>query len=322
MLLLVHPHYRPDQTASRASTELDVWRGLRRLGHAVTVAAVADDARAFERQLTEVRPHVVFNLLEEFRGEGAYDFHLVSRLEALGVPCTGCNPRGLIISRNKWLVTAAAGASNVPTPETARGATATAFPAFVKFNREHASRGITRANVVRGPEELMRAAARLRRNFPGELITQAFVRGTEVSVGVWGNARPEALPPRALRMAPDRVATERLKFDARYRRRIGVRATAYLGPASAEMSRHARRLYAALDLSGYARFDFRVSDQGPFLIDVNANPNLSVDEDFARAARGGGRRLLRGADANHDFGAGVPTEALSRPVTSFRSAAS
>ena len=47
------------------------------------------------------KPHVVFNLLEEFHGEAVYDQNVVSYLELLRVPYTGCNPRGLVLARGK-----------------------------------------------------------------------------------------------------------------------------------------------------------------------------------------------------------------------------
>ena len=40
-------------------------------------------------------------------------------------------------------------------------------------------------------------------------------------------------------------------------------------------------LYDELQLSSHVRFDFRYSDKGIFLIDVNSNPNLAKDDDFA-----------------------------------------
>jgi D-alanine-D-alanine ligase len=289
ILMLVHPHYQPDTATARGGTERDVWRTLRRLGHRVEVVGLTEDPRELDRALVRARPQVVFNLLEEFRGEGAFDFHPITYLESLGVAYTGCNPRGLIQSRNKFLTMTMARALGVPTPETALGARARAYPAFIKFNREHASRGITRANVVRTPAALSRAAARLRRAYPGELITQSFVRGLEVSVPVWGNARPVALAPWHLHMGPDRVATEKMKFDAQYRRRWGIRAGVYADEGMADRLRaDSRRVYRALDLSGYARLDYRVADGRHYLIDVNANPNLSRDEDFASSARAAG----------------------------------
>jgi len=51
------------------------------------------------------------------------------------------------------------------------------------------------------------------------------------------------------------------------------------------IERQALRAWRVLRLSGFARIDFRVDAAGtPWLIDVNANPDLDFQEDFARSA--------------------------------------
>ena len=47
----------------------------------------------------------------------------------------------------------------------------------------------------------------------------------------------------------------------------------------------AKRIYRALDLSGYARVDMRMDDEGRvFVLEANPTPDLCVGEDFAEAA--------------------------------------
>src|ERR1044072_882460 len=157
-LILVHPQFHPGKGRTKAATEFDVWKALRGLKHTVEVAAAEYDLRKFDRQLAEFRPDAVFNLLEEFRGEGVYDFHLVTYLESLGIPYTGCNPRGLIVTRNKLWTAHIARGEGVPAPEStlarrpSRGLDV--YPQLLKFNREHASLGMTRANVVQDGMQL------------------------------------------------------------------------------------------------------------------------------------------------------------------------
>ena len=49
------------------------------------------------------KPHIVLNLLEDFHGVAVFDQNVVSYLELLRVPYTGCNPRGLMLARDKGL---------------------------------------------------------------------------------------------------------------------------------------------------------------------------------------------------------------------------
>jgi D-alanine-D-alanine ligase len=50
-----------------------------------------------------------------------------------------------------------------------------------------------------------------------------------------------------------------------------------------------KRVYRALDLSGYARIDLRMDDSGKaFIIEANPNPQLGYGEDFAESAEHAG----------------------------------
>jgi D-alanine-D-alanine ligase len=45
------------------------------------------------------------------------------------------------------------------------------------------------------------------------------------------------------------------------------------------------KVWSGFDLRGWARIDFRVDKDGlPFVVDVNANPDLSLDAGFMAAA--------------------------------------
>ena len=285
VMLLVHPQMRPDVFRPRGATERDIWKTLRKAGHRVEVTPLDSDLGVLDRDLARLRPDVVFNLLEEFREEGVFDFHPVAYLEARGVPYTGSNPRGLIVSRHKeWAVRIARGAG-VRTPKSfSSGAR---FPAFVKYVREHASRGLTKKSRVNSARELADVRSAMKARFPGQTMAQEFIKGLDVTVSVYGNSRAKVLPAWNLNLrGGDNFATERIKFSPKTRRSRGIRAFRYAGPALRELNDSARKLYAEFDLSGYARMDFRVDEYGhAFFIDVNANPNLAIDEDFARAAK-------------------------------------
>lgn len=298
VMLLVHPRFRPDRASATLGTEHDVWRALRRLGYVIEVTGAEDDLHSFASTLNAFKPDIVFNLLEEFRGEAVFDFHLVSYLEALGIPYTGCNPRGLVLSRSKALVGQIAAGLGVPVPAsillpgTGRSLPSISlrYPLFVKLNREHASLGIRESNKVKDLRALKAECLHLRKKFAAEILVQEFVPGKDVSLALWGNGKPEVFAARQLSFGgEDRVSTEKLKFSEYWQKRRTVRSLPFRTPLAKQLEKDACRVYAALDLSGYARFDYRVSeDQKAHLIDVNANPNLSRSEDFALSARAKG----------------------------------
>jgi D-alanine-D-alanine ligase len=295
-LLLVHPYFRPDRKKARSQTEKDVWLGLKRLGFHCEVSVAQSDLRDLDRDLAQHKPHFVFNLLEEFRDEGVFDFHAVTFLEARGVTYTGCNPRGLIVSRNKTWTAQIARSMAVRSPGTwsAREAlriSEESFPLILKFNNEHASLGMTKKSVVRNRADLRPRLRELSR-YTAEVVAQEFISGREVSVAVTGNRKLRAFHPRELRLRSDAsFVTEKVKFNAKYRNRLGIRALQFAGDPQIirSLQNSSCRMFEAMKLSGYARFDYRLDRAGnSHLIDVNANPNLARDEDFALSAKRGG----------------------------------
>ena len=84
-------------------TEFDVVSTLKELGHHVLPLGVYDDLGDLRRATEEFKPHIWFNLLEEFHGVGVYDHHVVSYLELMKQHYTGCNPRGLLLAHDKPL---------------------------------------------------------------------------------------------------------------------------------------------------------------------------------------------------------------------------
>src|SRR5690606_30193665 len=116
----------------------------------------------------------------------------------------------------------------------------------------------------------------------------------ELYVGVLGNERLTRLPvwEMVFGSMPDSVApiaTRKVKWDKRYQAKYGIttRAASDLAPSiEAQLDKLSRRIYRVLGLSGCARMDFRVTQDGRiYVLEANANPNLEAEEDFAESAR-------------------------------------
>ena len=97
-------------------TEYDVVTHPARLRPRGAPLGVKDELAPIRDAVESFKPHVVFNLLEEFHGEAVYDHSVVSYLELLRVPYTGCNPRGLVLARGKDLAKKLVHYHRVPTP--------------------------------------------------------------------------------------------------------------------------------------------------------------------------------------------------------------
>ena len=129
-----------------------------------------------------------------------------------------------------------------------------------------------------------------------DAIVERYVDGRELYVGIIGNQRLRVFPVWELHFTkmPDdvhRIATERVKWSTKYQRKYGIKTRAARLPedVAAEIQRLCKRVYRTLDLSGYARIDLRMADNGRlFVIEANPNPQLAYGEDFAESAEWAG----------------------------------
>ncbi len=294
-----------DKQLAPFKTEYDVMVTLREMGHTVWPIGVSSDLGGIRAAADHLNPTIAFNLLEEFDGVGVYDAHVVSYLEMLRLPYTGCNPRGLMLAHNKALAKMVCRYHRIAVPEffvatmgrKVRRPQKLEFPLIVKSLTEEGSIGISQASVVHNDEKLSERVAFIHREVRTDAMVERYIDGREVYVGVVGNNRLQTFPTwelvfEKLRDGAPKIATGKVKWDDDYQKRIGLRtepARDLPGALAETLPRLAKRCYRALQLSGYARLDFRVTDEGrAYLLEANPNPQLMYGEDFAESAEAAG----------------------------------
>ena len=294
--------------------EYDVTVTLKERGHDVRKLGVYGDLFALREAIGEFKPHVCFNLLEEWKSVSLYDQNVVSYLELLGVPYTGCNPRGLMLARDKAVSKKLLAYHRIRVPHFAvfpvdrrlSRPKRLNFPLLVKSMTEDASLGISQASLVKDDKALAQRVRFIHEQTGSYAIAEQFVEGRELYVGVIGNHRLDVFPVWELLFTnkPEDaplIATARAKWSAKYQKKWGVisKAAEDLPEGAAErIAKLAKRIYRILFLNGYARLDFRLSPDGKlYFLEANPNPQLSYGEDFAESAAkkgiGYGRLLQR-----------------------------
>jgi len=309
VLVLMHEDLVPPDSLQGVSeeemmawkAEFDVVATLREMGHEARPLGVRDELSVVRSAILDGRPHIAFNLLEEFHGVGLYDQHVVSYLELMKQPYSGCNPRGLMLTHDKPLMKKILAFHRIRSP---RFTVFTrhrkivpgrqlSFPLLVKSTTEDASLGISADSVVHDDKQLKDRVHYVHERIQTDAIAEEYIEGREIYMGVLGNQRLQTLPVWEMhfsRMPEDvpRIATAKVKWDIAYQKKHGIRTAEAknLPPGmEREVAQLSRRAYRALHLSGYARMDYRLSEEGQlYLLEANANPNLSYGEDFAESA--------------------------------------
>src|SRR5687768_882894 len=294
-----------DKQIEEWRTEYDVTATLRKVGHEVRCLGVLDSLTELRGTIADWKPEIVFNLLEEFDGIVTYDQHVVAFLELLRLPYTGCNPRGLLLSRDKPLCKQLLSYHRIPSPQFAvfrRGLKVRLprkikYPLFVKSTTEDASLGISQASIVTDKAQLRQRIEFVHDQVQTDALVEEYIEGRELYVGVMGNDRLTRLPIWEMvfgSMSENGagIATRRVKWDKKYQKKHGINTyeAKDLAPAVvARLDKLSRRIYRCLGLSGCARIDYRMNPEGQiYVIEANPNPNLAAEEDFAQSALAAG----------------------------------
>ncbi|HWW86326.1 MAG TPA: hypothetical protein VNZ26_22185 [Vicinamibacterales bacterium] len=309
VLALVHRHLIPpekieegtDLTAVPWRTEYDVITTLTAMGHEVKTLGVHDDLGEIRRASEEWKPHIAFNLLEGFDDITIFDQNVVSHLELLKLAYTGCNPRGLLLSRDKSLSKKLLAYHRIAVPEfevyrsgrPIRRPKRLPFPLIVKSLTQEASIGISQASVVDNDEKLEERVLFIHKSIGTAAIVEQYIEGRELYIGILGNQVLQAFPVWELffmNMPPEakRIATDRVKWSVKYQKKYGIDSgpAKELPEAVCERIQHlCKRAYRALELSGYARIDLRLDESGHvWVLEANPNPQIAKGEDFAASA--------------------------------------
>jgi D-alanine-D-alanine ligase len=310
VLVLMHQDLVPppslegytEKESAAWQTEYDVITGLKTLGHDVYMLGVGHDLAPIRDSFAETKPHIAFNLLVHFHGVAVYDQHVVSYMELLRKPYTGCNPRGLMLARDKALSKKLLAFHRIRSPRfavfpvghAARRPARLNYPLVVKSLNEEASLGISQASLVTSDEKLKERVEFMHETFGVDVIAEEFIEGRELYVGIFGNQRLRTLPIWELSFAdmPEgapHIATAKLKWDLEYQKKYKIetrRAEGLTPENEAEIHHLCKRIYRTLGLSGYGRVDLRLAPDGQvYVLEANPNPDLQREEDFAMSAK-------------------------------------
>ena len=313
VLMLLNPDHTPpesmkgytEQETLLWKTGHDVVTALRKSGHDAQILSVQNELQPIRDMIESFKPHIVFNLLEEFHEQTGYDQNVASYLELLRMPFTGCNPRGLMLARGKDISKKLLHYHRIPTPDFAvfpirrsiRRPARLEYPLIVKSLSEDSSAGIAQASVVDNDDKLRERVTFIHEQIGTAALVEQFIDGRELYVSVLGNERLNVLPIWELDFgtmseSAHAIATERVKFNVRYGKKRGIEQDAAKNLSNETRDRihgYVKRICRVLELDGYARIDFRLAGDGtPYFLEANPNPDIAQGEVFAQAALSGG----------------------------------
>src|SRR5437588_1322677 len=216
-------------------TEANVMAALETLGHSAEHLALFDDVDLLRQKMETFKPDVLFNLVEQFNNNPAFDQNIVSFFEMQGLPFTGCGSTGMTLCKHKGTSKKILHYHGIHVPNFVvipRGQRTgrpkqLKFPILVKPVKEEASYGISQASFVDTDEQFRERIAFVHEKYASDAIAEEYIEGRELDAGLMGNVRLSVFPIRELlfREVPPnepKIATYKAKWDEEYRKRWGL----------------------------------------------------------------------------------------------------
>jgi len=292
-----------------------VQRALKPSGHDVGIVPVAIDIYKLIDKLSNDPPDLIFNLCESVDGDPTQEMNIAALFEILKVPYTGSRALTLGIALNKPRVKEILNYYNIPTAshficdnsskfkDNGFEKVKNNFPLIVKPSREDASIGIDNNSIVHSETELKQRIQYVLDVHKQPALVEEFIDGREINVSVVGNFKSSlddliVFPISEIDFTelPDdlpKIVSYNSKWMYKTIEFKGTKAVCPAKNLSSELeekiSRTAKTVYKIIGASDYARVDFRVRDNIPYVLELNPNPDIAsdVDEDtgFTRSGK-------------------------------------
>ncbi len=299
-----------------------ILNALKKAGHqAIALEGDKDLVDNLEKFMPRVlkgeRPGIAFNLSYGIQGQARYT-HVPSILEMVGIPYVGSGPLAHSLALDKVVAKMIFVQEGIPTPDYAVLQAPgfplpnMDFPLIVKPKNEAVSFGI---KIVNNESELREAAQAIFDQFQQPVLTEQYIDGIEINVGILGNSPAEAMLPAQISFGSEgpKIYTyeDKVKTSGR---NVGAVCPAEISEEiTIKAQEIAVRAFNALGCYDCARIDMRIDSQGNvYVLEVNSLPSLGESASYVLAAKHMGldfaalvNRLVEVASARY-FGTPTP----------------
>ncbi len=241
----------------------------------------------------------IFNLVETIFGYPLTDYEVAEQLELFGIPFTGSTARTLKSCLNKSITKGILVKNHINTPAyevVEPGFTPRStlnYPVIVKPVREDGCVGITGDSRVNTYGDLEKQIQRIHEVYQQAALVEEFIDGRDITVSILGNGDDTVVLPISEIIYTDHSKPNHLTFDANWvsgspeYTASKSHCPSILKPeVEKRIMALALNAYRVMGCRDYARVDFRLRADTPFVLEVNPNPCINPDgAGFVNSAR-------------------------------------
>jgi len=243
----------------------------------------ADKNFEWINELSKIKPDLVFNVCEGYNGparESVYG----AILEQMKINYSGPDSTNLLVCHNKYLVKNLL-EDYILTPfgycisskDELKKINIKKYPVIVKLNSEGSSMGMSSKSIVYSKEELNEQVITLLEKYNRNVLIEEYIEGKDISM-----IYIEGLGA----LGPCEVNCDSLFYD--YEMKTTKDDTVDIKPIKGSfkyLKETTMRIAKRLDIKGYAKMDFRVTDNKYYLIEVNSQVSFHPEGEFITCAK-------------------------------------
>jgi D-alanine-D-alanine ligase len=296
----------PPEVEDSILTARQIAELLNKHGHQTTLLPFSSDYEVFAQTVGASKPDLVFNMVEHAMGQDQLSAVAPAYLEQMGIRYTGGGAAAIVATCDKPFAKEIMRAAGLPTPEWSVGPNwhdlKQSCKYIVKSSTEDASLGLDDGAVVFGANVKARAQ-KCFETYGGRWFAESYIEGREFNISaIEENGEPRVLPLAEIVFnnwtpGKPRIVGYNAKWaddseeSQKSARSFGVEEEC---PAlAAELTRLTREAWTLFGNRGFARVDFRVTEDGqPLILEVNPNPAIDMDAGFAAACKHAGISYL------------------------------
>ncbi len=295
-------HSKFDSDMSEVEFSKDLRRIKKELANHFTIVKTLPVEKNIAQTINKINtfsPDVIFNFVESVEGIASYEYCQTGIFELLGYHYTGNIPSCLGNCLDKARTKNILRSFGLKTPDyttvlpkvkLSEKDFVLEFPVILKLLNEDASIGISELSVVRNFKDLKKHLNFLFKTYNQSVIIEEFIEGRELNVAILGNRVlpiSEILFDGLPKGFPAIVTYEGKWINGSvYYKHTKPKCPAKIGKTiKNRIEKTAMAAFKAMNCRDYARVDIRLSKNGiPYVIEVNPNPDITMDSGFARAA--------------------------------------
>lgn len=248
--------------------------------------------------------YCIINLCESIDGKNLDQLQVPAILEILKIQYTGSGPYCLAVTTDKAATKGVLAAYSLPVPEyriiykldgIPEGLK---FPLIVKPQFEDASVGIDHSSVVYDEQQLLKKVNKIFKSLNQPIIIEKYIDGREINVAIYEDDGINVLPISEIIFEnfPEdvpKIVTYKAKWDKyswEEKQTKGVCPAKISKKTEKYIKEIAVSAFVACKCRDYARVDIRLNKSNkPYIIEVNANPDISPHAGFMRSWRTSGK---------------------------------